>query len=119
MTIGTKLSTFFSGKQVGTDEFGNRYFTDKKPRKGQRERRWVMYKGVAEPSKVPPLWNAWLHHTIQTLPSAMNVPIYAWQKQHIPNLSGTAGAYLPPGHIRKGSDRAATVADYQAWTPGE
>lgn len=118
MTIGTRISTFFTGKQVGTDEFGNRYFTQKRSTKGERMRRWVMYRGTPEPSKVPPLWNAWLHHTIALLPDEMNIPVHEWQKPHQPNLTGTTGAYLPPGHIRKGSARAATVADYQAWTPG-
>lgn len=119
MTIGTKISTFFKGRHVGTDAFGNRYFIEKKIRSGQRTRRWVMYKGVAEPSKVPPMWNAWLHYTVDQLPTELSTPHYAWEKEHVPNLSGTAGAYLPPGHIRMGSDRASTVADYQAWTPGE
>ena len=119
MTIGTKISTFFSGKHVGTDDFGNRYFTAKKTRKGERTRRWVMYKGVAEPTKVPPMWNGWLHYTFDQLPTEMNIPAYAWQKEHVPNLTGTAGAYLPPGHIRMGTERAATVADYKPWTPGE
>ncbi|MBY0355167.1 MAG: NADH:ubiquinone oxidoreductase subunit NDUFA12 [Rickettsiales bacterium] len=117
MTLGTKISTFFTGKQVGIDAFGNRYFTQKRTKAGARARRWVMYRGTPEPSKVPPLWNAWLHHTIAVLPSEMNIPTHSWQKEYIPNLTGTAGAYLPPGHIRKGADRAATVADYQAWTP--
>lgn len=119
MTLGTKLSTFFGGNHVGTDEFGNRYFTGKKAKHGQRARRWVMYKGIPEPTKVPPMWNAWLHYTIDALPTELNMPAYAWQKEHLPNLTGTAGAYLPPGHIRRGADRSATVADYQPWTPGE
>ena len=30
MTITTRLYTFFHGKPVGTDAFGNRYFMERK-----------------------------------------------------------------------------------------
>ena len=32
-TIGTKLNTFFFGKFVGKDEFGNKYYENKKKQK--------------------------------------------------------------------------------------
>ena len=71
MTIGTLLFTWWKGERVGTDEFGNRYYREKPGRqlrpgggRDSRERRWVLYKGEAEASKVPPEWHAWLHHTV-------------------------------------------------------
>ncbi len=70
-TLGTWLLTWLRGAPVGTDEYGNRYYRlkgDKPRRLGggrfSRERRWVIYKGEAEGSKVPPEWHAWLHHMV-------------------------------------------------------
>ena len=115
-TLGTKLFTLMHGRFVGRDEFGNRYFESKRIRAGERSKRWVMYEGLAEPSKVPASWHGWLHHTIDApLQSAGRK--YPWQKPHLPNLTGTTGRYLPAGHITKGGSRAPAAADYEPWTP--
>jgi NADH:ubiquinone oxidoreductase subunit len=110
MTIGTKLFTAICGKKVGEDEFGNRYFTSKKGR------RWVMYNGIAEASKVPAIWHRWLHKTTDEVPTG-NAPKHDWQKTHTPNLTGTTGAYAPKGHIKSGGKRAKATGDYTAWKP--
>ena len=47
-TIGTRLMIWWKGELVGEDEFSNRYF---KERNGRR--RWVVYNGEPEASKVP------------------------------------------------------------------
>lgn len=85
MTIGTWLFTLWNGKLVGTDQFGNRYYREKSARQlrrgggfDSRERRWVIYKGEAEASKVPPEWHAWLHHTIDEVPADAGKPKYPW-----------------------------------------
>ena len=58
-TFGTQVWTSLYGEAVGDDEFGNRYFRTKggkiDPALGF-ERRWVIYNGVAEASRVPPEW---------------------------------------------------------------
>ena len=115
--IVTALYTFFHGKSVGTDVFGNRYYVARKQKSAKgHKKRWVVYKGVAEASKVPAEWHGWLHYTSDILPS-VNAAKQPWQKEHIPNLTGTAGAYAPSGHIGSGSPRAKSAADYDAWTP--
>ncbi len=137
MTVTTRLSTYFTGKHVGSDQFGNRYFTQKKPAKTGRTRRWVIYKDMprplwqkllvfpvlmtnrldyAEPSKVPAEWHGWLHYTQETPPDS-RMKRYPWQKPHMPNMTGTKGAYMPPGHLLKGGHRAPTTSDYEAWKP--
>lgn len=117
-TIGTRIFTFLSGKPVGEDTFGNRYYTERRAAKGRRIKRWVIYKGMPEASKVPALWHAWLHYTTDTLPEKA-LAQYDWQKEHLPNLTGTAGAYVPPGHIHRGAKRDASTSDYEAWNPGD
>jgi NADH:ubiquinone oxidoreductase subunit len=117
MTLSTWLFTRLRGRQVGTDSVGNIYYEERRPRPGTlRNRRWVIYAGEAEASKVPPEWHAWLHYTTDSpLPDAGRRP---WQKPHIPNVTGTPASYRPPGHDYQGGRRARATGDYEAWTPG-
>ena len=122
-TLGTRLMTWLRGELVGTDAYGNSYYrrkNDKPTGRGggrfSRERRWVIYKGEPEGSKVPPEWHAWLHYTTPApIPETARRP---WQKPHEPNLTGTALGYRPPGHDYQGGQRAAATGDYEAWSPG-
>ncbi|MBI1208660.1 MAG: NADH:ubiquinone oxidoreductase subunit NDUFA12 [Azospirillum sp.] len=109
--------TWRKGLLVGTDRFGNRYFKERRKRDGQRERRWVLYNGEPEASKIPPEWSGWLHHTAaDPLPedSAFHKP---WQKPYLSNRSGSAEAYRPPGHLLVGGQRAKATGDYEPWVP--
>jgi len=126
MTIGTRIMTWFRGELVGTDAFGNKYFRDKSRRavvrgggRPSREKRWVIYDGAAEASRVPPEWHAWLHHTTEEPPSDGGRLKYAWQKEHVPNLTGTPAAYRPPGSLFRGGAREHSTADYEAWRPDQ
>jgi len=108
-TLGTRLLTWLRGELVGSDDYGNRYYRlkgDKPQRLGagrfSRERRWVIYNGEPEGSKVPPEWHAWLHHMVNEVPQPRQR--YPWEKPHQPNLTGTPQAYHPPGSVlRDGS----------------
>lgn len=115
MKLGTLLHTWINGRLVGIDHFGNRYYQQKGER-GVKARRWVIYKGLAEPSKVPPEWHGWLHHIEGCTPSDAE-DHYSWQKPHKPNLTGTSGAYFPPGHVLAGGKRMAATGDYTPWKP--
>ena len=118
-TIGTKLHTWLYGRFVGRDEFGNRYFEHKQLRKGEpAKRRWVVYNGLAEASKVPAAWHGWLHYVTDELPQEADAKLpYSWGKKHVPNLTGTSLAYKPPGHADAGGKRAKATGDYEAWQP--
>jgi NADH:ubiquinone oxidoreductase subunit len=116
MITGTLIYTWLHGELVGTDEFGNRYYRSKDRRYG-RERRWVLYKGRHEASKVPPEWHAWLHHTTADPLTESAAKARPWQKEHLPNLTGTPGAYLPPGHDLRGGHRPRANGDYEPWIP--
>lgn len=113
--IGTRISTWLFSKLVGIDASGNRYYVSKKPNEDGKYRRSVMYNGMVEASKIPPLWHAWLHYTTDTIPE--NSEAYSWQKAPQPNLTGTALAYRPAGHITQGGKRPKATGDYQAWEP--
>jgi NADH:ubiquinone oxidoreductase subunit len=118
--LGTTLHTWWRGQFVGEDEFGNRYYRERR-RAGdwRRERRWVVYHrlDVIEPSLVPPGWHAWLHHNLEEPPTEQSLPRQRWEKPYLPNLSGTPQAYLPPGHEMRGGRRDPATGDYEAWRP--
>ena len=116
MTIGTRIFTWLHGREIGRDGAGNIYFEDKRARQGERPRRWVMFKGAAEATKVPPEWHTWLHYTTAAALPEQNRR--AWQKPHLPNLTGTPEGYRPPGHDYRGGQRPRATGDYEAWTPG-
>lgn len=111
--IGTTLLTWLKGKSVASDSYGNIYYEERfyfgKP-KARKPRRWVIYKGVPEGSKVPAEWHAWLHFTTDLTPEEAPQVSYNWEKVHMPNLTGTKKAYGPP------VNRAATY--YESWKPG-
>lgn len=117
VALGTWLHTVVCGKLVGEDEFGNRYFEARRAPKTGRRKRWVVYKGMPEASKVPPAWHGWLHYTHAHPLSVQEAQRYPWQKAHLPNLTGTPYAYVPPGHLRRGGERDRTTADYEPWQP--
>ncbi|MGP1396971.1 MAG: NADH:ubiquinone oxidoreductase subunit NDUFA12 [Inquilinaceae bacterium] len=109
--------TSLRGKQIGKDEIGNRYFVDPRSGDGRGQRRWVMYaKGESEASRVPPEWHGWLHHQTDLVPGE-GTARRPWQKDHVPNMTGTLAAYRPPGHTLKGGTRAKATGDYEPWTP--
>ncbi|MEE8277090.1 MAG: NADH:ubiquinone oxidoreductase subunit NDUFA12 [Alphaproteobacteria bacterium] len=115
-TVGTRLMTWLRGKRVGRDEFGNRYYCGRRRAGHKLERRWVIYRGADEASAVPAEWHAWLHHISDELPLAES-PRRRWQKEHLPNQTGTKAAYRPQGSVLAGGRRAKATGDYEPWTP--
>lgn len=117
-TLGTLFTVKRRGVLVGEDEFGARYYESRDARSYDgRRRRWVLYNGYADASKVPPAWFGWLHYTTDLAPTDAPVAPRAWQKAHLPNLSGTPFAWRPRGSIARGGARARATGDYQAWRP--
>jgi len=117
-TIGTLFTIAKRGSLIGTDEFGNRYYQSRDTISYDgRKRRWVVYNGYAEATKVPPEWQGWLRYTYDEAPSEKPLPRKAFEKDHIPNLTGTPYARRPQGSLAAIGQRPAATGDYQAWTP--
>lgn len=108
----TNILTKLFFKKIGNDEYGNKYFISKKKNSRGFYTRRVIYKGFSEPSKVPPMWNAWLRYNTDEPPKNSH---YFWQKPHLPNLTGTKYAYSPRGI--KGEKLEKYSGQYNAWTP--
>lgn len=112
-TFGTSLFTRSKGAEVGRDDHGNIYYQHKK----DSARRWVIYNGSNDGSRVPPNWQMWLRGTIADLPDAALPPERKFQQKPEPNLTGTMAAFRPDGAMGSGKIRPASTGDYQPWTP--
>ena len=88
-TFGTLLKTFFTGKLVGKDEFGNKYY------KNKNDERWVIYSSEIEATKITSKWYLWIHHTIDKIPDDKSEKEYSWQKKHLENKTGTDERHKP------------------------
>lgn len=118
-TLGTRLFSRRHGGQAGQDMLGNVYFEAKTPDARGFKRRWVLYQGANDASRVPPEWHGWLHHTIEATPDQGLPPARIWEKPPVPNLTGTRDAYRPAGAMEAGGRRAAATGDYEAWSPDQ
>ena len=109
-TLGTQLFTWRKGIRVGSDEQGNVYYQT-----SGGNRRWVIYNGDMEASRVSPDWHGWLHFTWNEPPTKSPLARKVWEIPHQENLTGSVSAYAPPGSIR--SRDPAPRQDYEAWQP--
>ena len=105
-TLGTFVYTLFTGKLVGKDESGNKYYTNSKGK------RWVIYKNSVESSKIPSEWHLWIHSLNKNKP-LNNLRKFEWQKKHEENLTGTSKAHKPDGSLL--SDSKNNMKKYETW----
>ena len=108
-TLGTQLFTARKGNKVGEDAQGNIFY-----RNADDSKRWVIYNGEIEASRIDAEWHGWLHRTWDEPPSEVAVTHKSWEKPHLPNLTGSAAAYAPEGSIRHAAPKARS--DYEAWS---
>ncbi len=109
-TLATRVWTARHGQRVGEDVQGNVFYQT-----ADGVRRWVIYNGEAEASRVGPEWHGWLHHTWQEPPTVAPLQRRSWEKPHKPNQTGTDAAYFPPGSLK--APQLLARSDYEAWTP--
>ncbi len=109
-TMNTQFYTWRKGVRVGEDDAGNVFY---ETRDGKR--RWVIFNGYVEASRVSADWHGWLHHTFKEPPTKRPLIHKTWEKPHQENLTGTAAAYAPAGSVR--SIKPADRNDYDAWQP--
>ena len=110
---GTAIFSRRHGREVGRDDEGNVYFQARK----DPARRWVIYNGSNDGSRVPPDWQLWLRGSIEDLPSKALPPARRFQRKPTPNLTGTMEAFRPDGALGTNRVRPASTGDYEPWTP--
>ena len=109
-TLNTQLFTWRKGTRVGEDDQGNIYY-----RNVDDSKRWVIFNGEMEASRISPDWHGWMHHTWNETPTDKPLAHKKWEKPHVENLTGTPLAYAPAGSIRQA--KPADRSDYEPWTP--
>lgn len=109
-TLGTQIFTARRGIKVGEDVQGNIYYQT-----ADAKRRWVIYNGDMEATRVSPDWHGWLHFTWDQPPTETPLVHKVWEKPHLENLTGSGAAYVPAGSIRRGVPLVRV--DYEAWQP--
>ena len=109
-TLNTQFYTWRKGQHVGEDDQGNAYYQSR-----DGKRRWVIFNGEAEASRVSADWHGWLHFTWNEPPTTAPLKHKEWEQPHQENLTGSALAYAPAGSIRKSTP--APRSDYEAWQP--
>lgn len=109
-TLNTQFFTWRKGVKVGQDGQGNVFY-----RNADDSKRWVIFNGEVEASRIDPEWHGWLHRTWAEPPTAKPLVRKAWEKPHQENLTGTALAYVPAGSLRRTSP--VERKDYEAWSP--
>ena len=102
-TIGTRIQTILYGKFVGKDSFGNKYYESKSGK------RWVIYNGDIDASKIPNEWYSWIHFTNNKLGNSQDIKKYNWQKPHLSNQTGTQNSYHP------NKDNNENYKKYKSW----
>lgn len=109
-TFGTQLWTWRKGHKVGEDAQGNIFYKN-----ADDSRRWVIYNGDMDATRIEPDWHGWLHHTWNEPPTDKPLVHKAWEKPHQKNLTGTFAAYAPAGSLRHAQVKSRD--DYEAWKP--
>jgi len=109
-TLNTQFFTWAKGMRVGEDDAGNVFYQSR-----DGKRRWVIYNGMVEASRVTPDWHGWLHHTFKEPPSKKPLEHKAWEQPHQENQTGTAMAYAPAGSLH--AEKPVYNVDYEAWQP--
>ena len=94
------------------DDQGNIYYQSR-----DGKRRWVIYNGESEASRVAPEWHGWLHHTFKEPPTRDPLVHKPWELPHEPNLTGTPEAYHPKGSLYLADPKKRH--DYDAWQPDQ
>ena len=102
-TLGTRIQIFFFGKFVGKDYMGNKYYQSK------LGRRWIVYNGEVEASKIPNEWYSWMHYINNNIENNQQTKKYKWQKEHLPNQTGTKNSYHPK------RNKNAVKKKYKSW----
>tara|TARA_B100000029_G_scaffold454831_1_gene481607 strand:+ start:143 stop:514 length:372 start_codon:yes stop_codon:yes gene_type:complete len=106
-TFGTFVYTLFMGKFVGSDEFGNKYYSN-----SSKKKRWVIYKNIVESTKIPSNWYLWIHFLKENKPLD-DKNKFSWQIKHKENMTGTKEAYKPEGSLS--SDLKKNTKKYETW----
>ena len=100
-----------SARLVGKDEFGNLYYEHNKNLTSVgKKKRFCIYNGTPESSRVPAVFHSWLHYAVDNINIGKFLPTHKWLKQHTINMTGTSMAQKP-------SKSKVKQQYYKVWKP--
>ncbi len=109
--------TLLLGTRVGRDTAGNIYYRHR----ALDTKRWVIYNGIVDASKIPAEWHAWLHNMRRNPPRRDSAADdRQWFKPHLANMTGTKMAQIREPYLKKDDAQTKDQAqnlEYQAWKP--
>ena len=109
MNLGTIIYTWLKGNFVGEDNMGNKYYTNSKNSSSINAKRWVIYNGEIEASKIPNEWYSWMHFINNNIENTHQIKKYEWQKEHLSNQTGSENSYHPK------KNKNAVKKKYNSW----
>ena len=101
-----------------TDEIGNLYYSNNVNYNDLNAKRWVIFNGEIEASKIPPHWHAWLHKSIDIPPlNYSNINIHG-KKIMKKMLTGTDKTLIIQILILyQKTINLMHTSDYETWNP--
>lgn len=115
-TLSLMLFTRRHGTLIGADQFGNQYYQHASS-KDILHKRWVVYNGYADASRIPPSWKAWLYDEACDPPDNSPDTRKPWIMPYEENLTGTPEAYKPKGsQFSRVSKQGSASKHYTPWT---
>jgi NADH:ubiquinone oxidoreductase subunit len=104
MKVLVKIYLTFFATKVGEDEYGNQFFELKRLDYLGRKKRYCLYKGVVEASKISPEWHPFMHYQIEAKDVKKHFREYKWQKPALPDTTLSAYKFLPKNHMLYNED---------------
>ena len=99
MKFLVKIYLYFCGVKVGEDEYGNQFFELKRTDYLGRKKRYCLYNGIPEASKISPEWHPFMHYQIEAKDVKTTFKQYKWQKSAVPDATLSQKKYLPRHHF--------------------
>ena len=106
-TLGTKLFTFLRGKKVGIDNENNKFYVHKK----NSQKRWIIYNGLMDASRIPAEWHDWIHHRTDEIPNESDKKLN-WYKIHKENVFSIP---MKPNNRSLNLSNAVSIIVYESW----
>lgn len=103
--LNSIIFTKIFGVHAGEDLYGNQFYFRKT---SEEEKRWVVYKGMYDPSKISDEWHSWLHFINDIKP-------FKSKKTWIPNTTGTKFSHNSISSIE--NTPQTTLQYYESWDP--
>lgn len=115
------------GKKVGEDQYKNKYYVLAFKNYLGKHKRFCLFYGLPEATKVPPNWADWMAHRTNFAPSSSYTPKYSWIMPSLPMLTLSKYKYRQLKHSKYNSvfdviprlnlQNKTGVRSYKAWSP--